>query len=122
MSTAIVRGALLLSRRLKTSGRNSSSAPDAAHSYDENTELKAGFRLEPSWQLQNVGDVLKKPAKYPLTLTFWDRTEEEHTRHRNPIFDMESGVKIGLTILSLSIDVMHTVYLGLAQYVVLCQP
>ena len=89
--------------------------------------LKSGLRLEPSWDLQDTSAILEKPRAYkdgrlkkPIKLVLWDRSEETYARHRNPLFDADDDrIRLGLTILALGIDAMHTIYLGLAKYIVL---
>ena len=84
----------------------------------EGLERGQGLRVEPTWELQDIAQIFEPPKYFPFPLTFWDRSAEERTRHRNPLFDVVgASVTIGLTFMNLAIDVMHTIYLGLAQYI-----
>ena len=69
--------------------------------------LVVGDRLEPSETLPNVDglDALAMPA----TVTFWRRSEETLTRHRNPLFAEDIGISMHK---SLTVDTLHTLYLG----------
>ncbi len=81
--------------------------------------LQKGDRIEPSWEMQNTADAHKQPTEYPMAIQFWRRSEETRARHRNPLFDSPERPAIGINILSLALDVLHTIHLGCAQYVVL---
>ena len=70
--------------------------------------LKLGDRLEPSYSLPDIG-ALEEIVVFPKTIVFWRRSEENMTRHRNPIFDKELGVTPSR---SLTVDVLHAFFLG----------
>ena len=80
--------------------------------------LTKHMRLEPSWIQMDIGQVFKQNT-VPVQFTFWTRALETKARHRNPLFDVAGGFAIGLTILSLAADILHTVHLGIMQQFVL---
>ena len=67
--------------------------------------LLQGDRLEPSTYLANVGKLETKPA--PCTLLFWRLGKETVCKHRCPLFSVT-----GVTLLSLSLDILHALNLG----------
>ena len=67
-------------------------------------------RLEPSRELQNVGD-LTNQTELPITLTFWRRSRETATRHRNPLF-RDPRICTNKAIMG---DELHTMHLGVFQ-------
>jgi hypothetical protein len=69
------------------------------------TLLKAD-RLEPSLELADVGAL--ESVALPTTLTFWRTSAETLTRHRNPLFQHDTGVDQN----SLAMDALHTLHLG----------
>ncbi len=72
--------------------------------------LRAGDRLEPSAGCPDVGR-FEALDQFPCPIVFWRRTEETRCRHRNPIFD----ASIGVTVDRVAIDILHSLYLGVAQ-------
>jgi hypothetical protein len=75
--------------------------------------LLLGDRLEPSKSLEDVGQL--DTARLPLRLTFWRTTLQTKSKHRNPLFDVSTGVSVA----SLSIDVLHTLHLGVFKHFVM---
>jgi hypothetical protein len=71
--------------------------------------LKAGDRLEPNEALRDVADFEQLPL--PATVLFWRHTLETVTRHRNPLFNRNTGVAPG----TLKVDPLHCLYLGVFQ-------
>jgi len=71
--------------------------------------LLAGDRLEPS---TDNPDILAFDdwREFPRFAMFWRPRCETMTRHRNPILDVE-----GITLRVIVIDILHAVYLGVAQ-------
>jgi hypothetical protein len=74
--------------------------------------LSKGFRIEPSAELPNVGDL--ETVSAAVEVTFWNHKQETSTRHRNPLFSDKTGV----TSDCLGIDIMHTSALGTTQFVI----
>lgn len=72
--------------------------------------LQAGDRLEPTVEMPDVS-LLDKTKSFPIHLTFWRRTDQTVTLHRNPIFDDA----LGITISSLLVDNLHCFYLGVLK-------
>ena len=71
--------------------------------------LKIGDRLEPSYELPDVGNLIDLDPVPPKTIIFWRLANEDQTRHRNPIFDRSIGVTPRR---SLSVGLLHALYLG----------
>jgi hypothetical protein len=71
--------------------------------------LSAGDRLEPSPGCPDVGDL--EHVALPATLVFWRPSMETLTKHRNPLFNTVTGISIE----SLTVDVLHCFYLGVLQ-------
>ena len=75
--------------------------------------LKANDSLEPSPELQDVGQLETSPL--PMTLTFWtplhtaDGKPMGLARHRNPLYSKELGTNPSRTQM---IDILHTFYYG----------
>ncbi len=67
-------------------------------------------RLEPSSSLRDIG-LLTVESSLPLILTFWRRSRETATRHRNPMF---SDPRI-CTARVIVVDELHTMHLGVFQ-------
>ena len=84
-----------------------------------NGGLLKGDRVEPSWECKDTGQILQPPRSLPLQITFWRRSAETRARHRHPLFDSRGRVAIGITVALFAIDVLHTIHLGLAQFIVL---
>jgi hypothetical protein len=72
-------------------------------------QLLANDRLEPSDTLPDVGD-LHLIQTFPANITFWRRSNQTLTNHRNPLFDRELGVTPRR---SLTVDLLHAVFLGI---------
>ena len=70
--------------------------------------LKAGDRIEPNENLVDIAD-FELLAVFPVVLIFWRPDHATMTLHRNPIFDYA----IGITPMCLTIDILHTLYLGI---------
>jgi hypothetical protein len=70
--------------------------------------LRANDRLEPSSVLPDVSKL--EDLVVPATVTFWRSREESITRHRNPMFCSSTVTGLGLS--SLTVDLLHAVYLG----------
>ena len=70
--------------------------------------LQVGWRLEPSDFLQDIGK-FETISTFPFPVMFWAVGEESLSRHRNPLLRKSLGV----TALSLTVDTLHTVYLGI---------
>ena len=69
--------------------------------------LQLGDRLEPN---SNLGDVSRfEELPVGKTVVFWRMGMESMVKHRNPLWDPA----LGLSIISLSVDVLHAVYLGI---------
>ncbi len=79
--------------------------------------LLVGDRLEPSPQLPDIG-LFDKISLFPTIVLFWRTTLESISKHRNPLFNAETGVNPFRT---LAIDPLHDIHLGvLARFVVHC--
>jgi len=79
--------------------------------------LKAGWRLEPSRAVPNVGAVDGMCDAFPeggVELTFWITAEETFVRHRNPLLTSTS-----LNITNLVVDELHTLHLRIFQNYIL---
>jgi hypothetical protein len=73
--------------------------------------LLAGDRLEPSKEVPDVyGYDHVSDDAFPLKVTFWRRSRETMVRHRCPLFSVP-----GVNMLSVMIDVLHTMHLGVAN-------
>ena len=72
---------------------------------DFEDRLRKGDRLEPGADLWDTSDFDTKPL--PFTCIFWRPGNESLAKHRCPL--MDEG--IGITIETLMIDVLHTLYL-----------
>jgi hypothetical protein len=68
-------------------------------------------RLEPTTSLSNVADFDSERVPFPMT--FWRRSKETLCRHRNP---MLGTARTGISIHNVGIDWMHTLSLGVAQF------
>lgn len=75
--------------------------------------LRKGYRLEPTADMLDVA-LFDEPRRFPLRATFWRRRAETRVAFRNPLWDPA----IGLTMESLAVDILHTVYLGPALFFV----
>jgi hypothetical protein len=73
-------------------------------------QLLAGDRLVESDDLLDVGDFDSLFA-FPVTVKFWRRSNETIARNRNPLLN----AAIGVTLASLTGDVLHVLYLGVMQ-------
>jgi hypothetical protein len=73
--------------------------------------LLKGDRLEPTPRLQDVAKF--ETQAVPCTVTFWRKTEETSTKHRNPLFDRA----IGIGVQTLKVDSLHCLALGVWQVV-----
>ena len=74
--------------------------------------LLKGDRLEPSPALEDVGKFeLLGQGPFPVEVIFWRVANQTITHHRNPLFAPGTGV----TLLSISIDALHTLHLGVYQ-------
>ena len=71
--------------------------------------LKIGDRLEPSYELPDVGKLIDLDPVPPKTIIFWRLANEDQTRHRNPIFDRSIGITPRR---SLAVGLLHAFYLG----------
>ena len=69
--------------------------------------LQTGWRLEPSDFLADIGE-FGKISVFQFSVMFWAVGEDSLTRHRNPLIRRSLGV----SILSLTVDTLHTLYLG----------
>ena len=69
-------------------------------------DLLAGDRLEPSESLRDVS--LLDDVQTPIDILFWRCAEDTATRHRNPVFDLDTGV----TLDCLTVDLLHALNLG----------
>ena len=67
--------------------------------------LRKGDRLEPKADLWDTSDFDTKPL--PFTCVLWRPGNESLDKHRCPLMDEA----IGITIQTLMIDVLHTLYL-----------
>ena len=74
--------------------------------------LAKGLRLEPSREVLDIGEGFDSHSVFPLLVTFWKRSEETFTRHRNPLFSRRSG----FTPECLAVDGLHTLSLGVYQF------
>ena len=77
--------------------------------------LLKGDRLSPDENMHDVANfdtAFSDPAKINHTATFWRTSDETRTRWRNPLFAPE----IGITTDILAIDLLHTLYLGVAKH------
>ena len=71
--------------------------------------LHAGDRVEPCSSVPDVAAFEHLPGD--LDCLFWRVTGNRRVKHRNPLFCAAAGI----TTLSLVVDVLHTIYLGLAK-------
>lgn len=71
--------------------------------------------LQPTAGMLDVA-LFDEPHRFPLRATFWRRHAETRVAFRNPLWDPS----IGLTMERLAVDILHTVYLGLALFFVGC--
>lgn len=79
--------------------------------------LRTGDRLEPCEALPDIG-TFESLEGFPIAgIVFWRRSNETRVRHRCPLLD---DVARGLTILRCQIDIMHTIWLGVAQDWIAC--
>ena len=72
-------------------------------------QLLTGDRLEPSFELMDVGDTFDSLTIFPKTVVFWRIRRNAITHHRNPLFDKGLGVTPERV---LGIDGLHTLALG----------
>lgn len=63
----------------------------------------------------NINDIFCV-ASFPFTVTMWRASQETKTHHRNPLFHVPGGVRIGLDITRIVDDAMRCVYLGLMHF------
>ena len=77
--------------------------------YCVHTQLLAGDRLKPS---RHLDDIFRFGIDrvFPLVATFWRVARESIATHRNPLFGIP-----GFTVDRLLPDLLHVVYLGVAQ-------
>ena len=68
-------------------------------------------RLEPSSGLRDVFAFEEQPV--PFRAVFWRKSKETHAKHRNPMLSIATGIEPN----SIGIDWMHTISLGVAQFV-----
>jgi hypothetical protein len=73
--------------------------------------LRANDRLEPSPTLPDVSKF--EDLITPAFVTFWRSSSETSARHRNPLF--QNPDVTGITLMSLTIDLLHAFYLGVLQ-------
>ena len=71
--------------------------------------LRIDDRLEPSYELPDVGNLIDLDPVPPKTIIFWRSANEDQTRHRNPIFDRSIGITPRR---SLAVGLLHAFYLG----------
>ena len=74
--------------------------------------LDKGDRLEPSPAMPNIGAGFDMHDIFPVKLLFWRRKNETSSRHRNPLFEPETGINPYEVI---CIDGMHTNSEGTVQ-------
>ena len=72
-------------------------------------QLQAGDRLEPFSGLPDIAGFEMLPL--PATVLFWRPSRETFAKHRNPLFSPE----LGISVQSLRVDTLHTLYLGVFQ-------
>jgi len=73
--------------------------------------LEAGDKLSPSSSLLDVADfdrAFADPSTTSVSVVFWRPSKATRARWRNPLFDPT----IGITVDTLSIDMLHTVFWG----------
>ena len=75
-------------------------------------ELLAGDRLEATSEHPDILGY-DRCESYPVRFVFWRRCLETFVRRRNPLFSIP-----GVTILLLCVDILHCIYLGIAQHYV----
>lgn len=99
-----------LAARLGYDTREAGSRGLALVADAERWHLLKGDRLEPSESVPDIGcfGVLEPP----FTATFWRRSEEGLTRHRNPVFSEDIGTEPGRV---LTVDALHSIYLGVMR-------
>ena len=77
--------------------------------------LEKGDRLCPGKDVSDIGTefdaAFADPTRTHLQATFWRRGNESRARWRNPLFDSS----IGVTVEIVAIDILHTLYLGIAK-------
>lgn len=73
--------------------------------------LKRGDRVEPSAQLPDISGF--EELQCPVTVLWWRSSEETATRHRNPMFEAGTGI----SVLTLAVDSLHCLALGVWQVV-----
>ena len=76
--------------------------------------LQKGGRICPFGTMHDVADfddLFKGTRKKTIKACFWRVSEETRARWRNPIFSEETG----LTVYSIAINYVHTVFLGVAK-------
>ena len=72
--------------------------------------LRQGDRLEPHRGLQDTW-LFDSIDTFPCAVLFWRPSHETRARHRLPRFDPS----VGITVDTLMVDKLHTLYLGPAQ-------
>ena len=72
--------------------------------------LRAGDRLDPAPSLLDVAD-FDAIAVFPVRNTFWRPARDTLVTHRCPLWNSSTG----LTSTCISVDLLHTVYLGPCQ-------
>jgi len=96
----------LVLQYLRYDKRDSGSHGQSLTQHIPSLGLLANDRLEPSSVLPDISDL--EHLQMPATVTFWRPSEENICRHRNPLF----CEAIGLSVVSLTVDVLHALYLG----------
>eukprot|EP00969_Alexandrium_andersonii_P354965 15443374-Alexandrium_andersonii.AAC.1 len=69
--------------------------------------LKAGDRVEPTNTLPDIG-MLDGVTTWPVTILFWRPTHDSMTHHRNPLFNVVTGISLD----TFMVDPLHTLHLG----------
>jgi len=79
--------------------------------------LRKHDRLEPSVGLADISKL--DQLEVPATITFWRVSNESVARHRNPLF--RDTAVTGLSLSSLTADLLHAFYLGGPEQVLHCR-
>lgn len=74
--------------------------------------LEKGDRVEPSEAVADVGEI--SDLALPVRLTFWRRSAETATRHRNPLFKDPKVASVDL----FAVDELHCIHLGIYNFFV----
>ena len=77
--------------------------------------LEEGDQLQPSSNLPDIAQ-FETLSQFPLTVLFWRQHERASMFHRLPLFDR----RLGVTILTICVDYMHTMNLGIFFSVGVC--